>query len=343
MILTSLKLFQFRNYDSYQVNVSPRVTLICGDNARGKTNILEAIYLLATGESFRAQKIEEMVKWEEEVAHVIGEITDEDFQIRVTLTRGMVQGKRAAKRGFVLNGVPRRKSDVAGLMPAILFRPEDMDLISGSSSLRRRFLDEVLTQVDGEYARSLDSYEKALRRRNKLLDLIRDGSAQRTTLAFWDMLLVKEGNIITRSREKLISFINMTPSLSLDTEIMYDLSPISPERLEQYKMQELAVGYTLVGPHKDDFRVMDKERDLAIYGSRGEQRMAVLWLKEAQLRYIEAEKGERPLLLLDDILSELDTKHEEQVLALSRLQQTFITTTDDSISDRIPEAKVITL
>lgn len=348
MILTSLKLSGFRNYDSYHLNVSPGVTVIVGDNARGKTNLLEAIYLLATGESFRAHKIEEMVKLDEEVAHVVGEVSNEDNQIRVTLTRGIVQGKRVAKRGFVLNGVPRRKADVVGLMPAVLFAPSDMDLISGTPSLRRRFLDEVLVQVDSEYVRSLASYDKALKRRNRLLDLIRDGQAQRTSLAFWDMLLIKEGMIITAARERLIAFINRTPSLSLATELLYQASPISQERLEQYKTQELAVGYTMVGPHKDDFRVMDegeprKSRNLSIYGSRGEQRMAVLWLKEAQLLFIEAKLGQRPLLLLDDILSELDASHSELALGLSQKQQTCITTTDESVSDKLPGAKVIQL
>lgn len=343
-MLSTLSLVQFRNHAQLTSEFNSGVTVIVGDNARGKTNILEAVFLLATGESFRANRIEEMVAWKHEVGHVTGIVRNkEDVELRVTVTRGMVQGKRVQKRLFKINGAGRRKQDFVGELPAVLFRPEDMDLLVGSASLRRRFLDEVLVQVDREYARCLASYEKALKQRNKLLDLIREGQVQRTALAFWDQVLVRDGGVMSAKREELLQHINQLPSMSGNLGVHYDRSAISAERLAQYEREELAVGYTLVGPHKDDIRIVDRgqgigigeERDLSVYGSRGEQRMAVLWLKEAQLRFMAERMHEQPLLLLDDILSELDEVHEEQVLRMIEGQQTILTTTDERVVQKL--------
>ncbi len=359
-MLSTLSLVQFRNHAQLASEFNSGVTVIVGDNARGKTNILEAVFLLATGESFRASRIEEMVAWKHEVGHVTGEVTlsassgnepvslnkgdaMEKISLQVTVTRGMVQGKRVQKRLFKINGAGRRKQDFVGELPAVLFRPEDMDLLVGSASLRRRFLDDVLVQVDREYARCLASYEKALKQRNKLLDLIREGQVQRTALAFWDQVLVRDGGVMSAKREELLQHINQLPSMSGNLGVHYERSTISVERLAQYEREELAVGYTLVGPHKDDIRIVDggqgigngEERDLSVYGSRGEQRMAVLWLKEAQLRFMAERLRERPLLLLDDILSELDEVHEEQVLRMIEGQQTILTTTDERVVQKL--------
>lgn len=346
-MIKSLTLSSFRNHLNKKFVFSPKTNLIVGPNAVGKSNILEAIWLLATGESFRAGKIEEMVSWGEEVGHVVGRINNSSekskLEIRnlnndveelmVTVTRGMIQGKRVQKRLYKINGVGRRKKELIGMMPAVLFRPEDMDLVSGEPSLRRGFLDDVLIQISHEYQRSLESYQKGLRQRNRLLDQIRDGGVSRTTLIFWDQLLIKEGTVVSNHRRELVDKINETISVFASLKLDYSPSIISPARLAAHAEAEISLGYTLVGPHKDDFNILDKKRDLAIYGSRGEQRMAVLWLKEAQLLVIEKGIGDRPLLLLDDILSELDHHHVEQVVRLCTKQQTILTTTDEGLSD----------
>lgn len=330
MTISNLTLAHFRNHTAVSLTLHPQLTVMVGENARGKTNILEALYLLATGDSFRAEKIEEMVEWGAEAGHVIGKVEGrETDELMVTVTRGSIQGKRVPKRLFKVNGAGKRKQDFVGHITAVLFRPEDMDLLTGNPTKRRRFLDDVLIQVDREYARSLLSYEKGLKQRNKLLDFIREGKVSRSALLFWDQLLVKEGTYITEKREALLLAINNIPSLAGTLRVEYDRSPISPERLAAYAEAEVAAGYTLVGPHKDDFMVVDGDnRDLALYGSRGEQRMAVLWLKEAQLDYMDHLLGSRPLLLLDDILSELDQKHSVTVTQLAAKQQTVVTTTD---------------
>lgn len=367
-MLKQLRLTQFRNHTQVSIDFDPALTVVVGDNAAGKTNLMEALYMLSTGESFRASRIEEMVAWDAEVGHVVGTISNIQYpiepisndkftnsqihksipnnkyqmvneeidELQVTVTRGVVQGKRVSKRLFKFNGTGKRKQDFIGRLPLVLFRPEDLSLVAGSKSERRHFLDAVLIQVDHEYARSLVSYEKALSRRNRLLDAIREGTTSRTALLFWDQLMIKEGNVITAAREALIETINLTPSLSGRLRLTYDKSVISPERLKAYEQQELLVGYTMVGPHKDDFIVFDdsepkKIRNIATYGSRGEQRMAVLWLKEAQLEYMATRLPHRPLLLLDDIFSELDHAHDMKVVELVKRQQTIVTTTDGAM------------
>lgn len=328
MKLINLQLAGFRSYLHAEFTFSNLTTVLVGPNAIGKTNVLEAIYLLATGQSFRADKIEEMVHWEGEVGHVTAKVDGED--LRVTVTRGMVQGKKVSKRRYFVNGVARRSKDFAGILKAVLFRPEDVGLVTGSPSSRRQFLDETLVQLDAEYRRSLLNYEQALRRRNRLLDAIAEGKAQPSNLVFWDQLLIKHGDVLRQGREAFISFLNAQPALDSghSLEIDYDASIISEARLAHYSNAEIASGHTLVGPHRDDFAIREKGKDLAKYGSRGEQRMGVLWLKLGQLSYLKQVANETPLLLLDDVFSELDVEHEGIILALLGKQQTIITTTE---------------
>jgi DNA replication and repair protein RecF len=361
MYLESLRLNHFRNYLKHELTFGDKTTVLVGENGVGKTNVLEAIYLLATGESFRAGKIEEMVNWGAEVGHVTGEVstspelsmTNDQLsnnietsnarnftKLTVTVTRGVVQGKRVSGRRYLVDGTPKRKQDFVGQLLVVAFRPEDMDLLTGQRGGRRGFLDGVLVQTNREYRRSLMAYEKALRRRNKLLDLIRDGQTQRSALAFWDQVLIKEGEKIYKEREDLVRFINLTAHLGEALRVEYQPSVISPARLEKYAEAEVAVGYTLVGPHRDDFRILGTTgtegtkstagfRNMAVYGSRGEQRMGVLWLKLAELQFIEEQTQERPVLLLDDIFSELDDKHDKLVMEILGNQQTIVSTTDE--------------
>lgn len=334
MKLTKLRLQNFRNYDLKELELGER-TLVVGENGAGKSNLLEGIVLLARGVSFRAEKIEEMVKWNEEVARIKGRVITEDTEQRQESTDLEVV-LITSKARYLVNGVARRRMDFVGKLVVVLFRPEDLQLIEGSPGERRDWLDAVLAGVDREYARSLLSYEKGLRRRNKILDLIREGEVSRTQLAFWDGLLIREGTVLTNKRRELVELVNQywqktNSHLSLE----YDFSGISEARLAQYKDEEVAAGYTLVGPHKDEIIFKSStgsksstSRNLAIYGSRGEQRMAVLWLKIAELQFVESKLRERPVLLLDDIFSELDQSHRRMVVKLTAKQQTIMTATE---------------
>lgn len=394
MILAKLVLQNFRSYGKKTFEFSPDVTLITGPNTSGKTNLLEAVYLLATGKSFRADRENEMISWRENVGRVIAEVGQpsarvssrsladsgpfgaglagrllspqsrpEETKLEAVLTTGEVIGQKAPLKKYLVNGVPRRQIDFVGNLRVVLFWPEDLELVTDSPSLRRRYLDSVLVQVDREYRRNIYSYERGLRQRNRLLDLIGEGKAHRHQLTFWDQLLIKAGAYITDKRQEYIDYVNKRSFLlgASQFALTYDRSVISEARLLQYKDEEVAVGATLVGPHRDDFileksvkrkasgKTEDKpladcggrgeprkSLDLSIYGSRGEQRLAVLWLKLAELDFIESKTEERPVLLLDDIFSELDEEHRELVTEVVDKQQTIMTATDESL---VPKAK----
>lgn len=303
-----------------------------------------------------------------------------ETNLQATLTRGQVQGKPSPLKTLQVNDIPRSLRKFAGCLRAVLFNPADMRLIEGSPARRRNFLDDTLTQTFPEYYRSLLSYTKALRRRNKILQATRDHHSVKTynhtslqQLYFWDKLLVKEGNIITEHRQKFIDFINIQEgkkSWDLDKarqifqfstfQINYYSNPISPERLQLYLRQSLATGATLIGPHRDDFTVSlreirkknkdatieqlnDKTIDLSTYGSRGQQRLAILRLKLGALDFIHKQTHERPILLLDDIFSELDHNHRLIISQVIQNQQTIITAADTHLVVGIPNPKIIEL
>lgn len=345
MILDNIELFDFRNYQSQSFEFSTGVNVVWGKNASGKTNLLEAIYLLSTGNSFRAKIIDEMVRFDQELGRVRGKVNHRDLE--VVVTRGVVGGQKTLKRKYLVDGASKRRRDYIGLLPVVIFRPEDMDMLTGGSDIRRTFMDEVLSQISEAYARSLSTYMQALRRRNKLLDAVREGLVSRYSLAFWDSLLIKHGLLLIEEREGLVNYINSLwerSELFNQLKMVYDKSLISEVRLAQYKDEELAAGYTLVGPHKDDFRVTSGgDRDLAIYGSRGEQRMTVLAAKLGEIYFAEERGGEKPILLLDDIFSELDEVHKKEVLRVMLNRQVIVTTAMKEDLGLFTEAKVIEL
>jgi DNA replication and repair protein RecF len=291
-----------------------------GDNAVGKTNILEALFILSTGKSFKTSSDIECIQYNKNLTRIIGDT------LEVVITNG---DNNWQKKKLMVNGVPKRQIDFAGNFKVVLFGPWDMDLVTDGPSLRRKFLDTVLSQTDREYRRSILSYEKGVRQRNRLLWRIREEGVARSQLLFWNQLLIKNGNYITDQREK---FINNTNKYQLQIpnnyQLQYDRSVISEGRLEQYAREEVASATTLVGPHRDDFIFFDGERKLDSYGSRGEQRMGVLWLKMAELKYIEEMTGDKPTLLLDDIFSELDHEHRKIVLDTIVDHQVIMTTAD---------------
>ena len=343
MNLKQLELLDFRSYKNKELRFSKGINVIWGENAVGKTNLLESVYLLSLGESFRARKIDEMIRFGNEWGRVSGVVEDggEKKKLEIMITKGVVNGKRVAKRKYVVDEASKRRKDYVGNLPVVLFRPEDLEVLSGSPDGRRNFLDQVLFQVDTEYVRSFGVYSQALRRRNKILDAVKEGVATEHSLTFWNGLLIKHGQVLTEKRGELIGFINHLwnrSDLFSDLSIEYDKSVISEKRLEQYKNEELAAGYTLVGPHKDDVTIemkmkqngeSEEKRDLGRYGSRGEQRMAMLAMKMGEIYYLEEHLVEKPVLLLDDIFSELDEIHEKEVLRVMEGRQVMVTTADE--------------
>ncbi len=327
-MLKSVALQNFRSYDQKEFSFE-NITLIVGPNTSGKTNLIESLYLLSSGKSFRTEKDVQMLKFGKDVGRVKGII--DETELEVVITNGLVNGKSQYKK-FLVNGVAKRRVDFAANFTAVLFSPQDLDIIVDSPSLRRNFLDEVLEQTDRNYRVSLISYTKALRQRNALLEKTREeGIRNEKQFEYWDNMIIENGNYITQKRGEFIEFVNSQEKEIFDFIINYDKSIISKQRLLQYKNEELASGVTLVGPHRDDFSVFminsKTTHDVKYFGSRGQQRLTILQLKILELLYIEKILGKRPVLLLDDIFSELDEGHINLIFDEIGKQQTVITTT----------------
>lgn len=337
MLIKKLSLTDFRSYSKKKFSFNKDITLLVGPNAIGKTNVLEAIYLLAAAKSPRVGLEEEMIRKDKDIARLGGEIVDdkEGTKLEIVLTKGEFNGKRVAKKRLFLNGIARRMNTFAGNLKAVLFRPEDLQIILGSPSLRRDYLDSVLIQTDREYYRSLLTYKKGLRQRNKILLKVREGETSKPALYFWDNLLIKNGQYISKKRQELIEYIS---SCQIDSKLcvnlFYDKSVISKLRLEQYEQTSIASATTLVGPHRDDFVIKDDSRDLAFFGSRGEQRLATLALKLSELTFIKDQTSKKPILLLDDIFSELDEEHRSLVLEAIDNHQSIMTSTETEWLDK---------
>lgn len=347
MLISGLVLQHFRSYTQQTFSFDPQLTVIIGPNTAGKSNIMEALFLLATGKSFRAEKDNQMVQFGEEIGRVKAKIGEDTLE--VVILNNEQSTTRMFQKRYLVNDVPRRRIDFAGRLTAVLFTPLDLDIITLSPSHRRNFLDDVLEQVDRDYRQALSTYTKGLRQRNALLDRVREtGESFSKQFEYWDDLLITQGGIISQKREAFISFCNDSEKELLACEVVYDHSKITRERLDKYHAGEIASANTLVGPHRDDFHVLfptnGQEQDIRHFGSRGQQRLVVLQLKLLQLAYITKITGERPLLLLDDIFSELDSGHIDLVMKHIRSQQTILTTTHDEFVDaEKSDAKKITL
>lgn len=354
MYLNRIQLQNFRSYTKASFDFSEGITVIVGPNTAGKTNLLEAIHLLSTGKSFKSQQDEDLIRFDQTLARVEG-ILDDETVLAVMVGKGTAFGKSSLVKKYLVNNVPKRRIDFASFLPIVFFSPVDLALITDSPGNRRRFFDHVLEQVDKEYRASLVTYEKAIRQRNALLQKAKETGRRGNEKMFeyWDGLVILHGQKITKMREEFIGILNMAKKPVFNFLITYDKSVISKERLLQYKDAEVGAGVTLVGPHRDDFWVyMDPsagsgqvDKEVKSFGSRGQQRLAVLQLKLLEMQHIEDVLGKKPLLLLDDIFSELDNGHIRLVSEMIGGSQTILTTTHEEFVKNgfLKEAKIITL
>lgn len=321
MILKSIHLQNFRNYKKAEFVFDKDTTIIIGQNTAGKSNLIEAIYFLSVGKSFKGSDEDALMFGEN-----IGRIKTEGLEIVLARIEGEF------RKRYLVNGVARQRVKFIGSIPCVLFTPQDLDIVTSSPSKRRNYIDSVLEQADLDYRRAMLFYEKALRARNHLLDRAKkQGIRDDGQFEYWDNILIINGNVLTKQREKFLEFVNNSVKDIFKFKVIYDKSVISKERLIQYKDAELASGVTLVGPHRDDFSFemkADKDfLDIKTFGSRGQQRLTVLQLKIIELDFLNKKLNQKPLLLLDDIFSELDEGHINLVLDMIKAQQTVITTT----------------
>ena len=382
MLLARLSLTHFRNYHHLDLTFDAPLTLLQGQNAQGKTNLLEAIFLLATSKAVHAGQEREIVDWQASdepipYCRVAGQIhTDgRTLDLEVLLTpRG--DGVNYTKQ-IKVNGAARRAMDLVGLLRAVLFLPEDIKLVDGGPGERRRYLDVALCQIDKTYCRALSAFQQVLLQRNSLLKTLRDQEARPSPavdaqLAFWDEKLVQHGAAVVARRHNFVVELeqlaaarhaelsggreqlalhylpSFNPGLLADAEFellregLLDAAPSARldaatvstaylRKLAVRRSRELAAGATLYGPHRDDLRFLANGRDLRVYGSRGQQRSAALALKLAEVRAMTAATatGAAPLLLLDDVMSELDAERRSMLLAvIDDVPQAIVTTTD---------------
>jgi len=358
MRLTHLSLHNFRNYVRLDLDLPRGISLLQGDNAQGKTNLLEAIYYLATSRSPHAGADRELVNWlaaEQEplpYARLVGKVAKaaSESTIEITLTQQANNGARYSKQ-IRLNGVARRAMDLLGQLNAVLFLPEDIALVSGSPSGRRRYLDAALCQIDPAYCRSLSRYNRIVTQRNALLRDLRERGGDSAQLKFWDDRLVENGaHLVSRRWDALLALddlahevhgqltgkgeqlrLRYVPSVEMEGPADRDVAGQAfRAQLHDLRSREVAAGMTLIGPHRDEVRFLINGVDCGIYGSRGQQRTAALSLKLAEVNLMHRETGEEPVLLLDDVLSELD-EHRRGFLVHTLengAEQAIITTTD---------------
>ena len=354
MQVTKLSLTNFRSYRQLDLPLGPGLTTVVGDNAEGKSNLLEALYLLAIGKSYRAQTERDLVSWEAADAggYAIAAATLAGSEGLVELRVGLdcAAGPGVLKRVRV-NGVPKRASDLVGVMSAVLFSAEDIDLVFGSPSGRRRYLDILLSQISRRYVQALSRYQRVLSQRNALLKAMREGRASEDELGFWDESLSAEGAIVLAERwastDRLVglvgeAFDRLYGGGSLSVEYVAtsprpqdgEYAQAMAKALRASRRRERALGMTLVGPHRDDLRLLLGGVEIARHASRGQARLAALALRLAEGRLLAERRGDPPLLLLDDVLSELDEPRRTLVLEEARAYPQAIVTSADA--DALP-------
>ena len=348
MLVQSLVLRNYRNYSLLELSLDPGINIFLGANAQGKTNIIEALYYASLGRSHRTNADQELIRWEEPAASV--QLQFARLGVQQVLEFQFVRGKR---RRIRLNGHPIRLKELIGNLNTVLFSPEDLYLIKGAPAERRRFLDGEISQASPAYYHELMQYNRILQQRNNLLKKIRDHAAKPGMLDLWDPQLVASGVKIMLKRRAAVQKLNMLANLmqrrisgnrenlqaayaihgleaAENVKSTNDLTSWYNKELARKRELDILRGTTSRGPHHDDLVLTVNGINLRAYGSQGQQRTGVLALKLAELEFLRSETGEYPVLLLDDVMSELDADRRQQLLAFIRREhiQTLITATD---------------
>lgn len=344
MFIKNLALNNYRNYDTSEIDFSKGINILYGDNAQGKTNVLEAIYMLATTKSHRGNKDSEIINFEKEESHIKAEIEKNEVGHRID-----IHLKKKKSKGIAIDMLPIKKSaDLFGLMNIIFFSPEDLTIIKDSPQVRRRFMDMELCQLNKIYYSDLSNYNKVLNQRNSLLKQIYFDKSKIDMLDIWDMQLVNYGIKIINERNNFINMINEIiidihskltsgkESIHLEYEKNIDSDNFENELFLKRDI-DLRNQNTQVGPHRDDITFYINDMDVKKYGSQGQQRTVALSLKLAEIELVKRLIKDNPILLLDDVMSELDSNRRDALLNSIEGIQTIITCTgyDDFIKERI--------
>lgn len=334
MKLDSLQLTHFRNYNSKTLRFDPSLTCIVGPNAHGKTNVLEAILFMCTGKGIKESKQQELIQFGSDSAELrsIWKIKKIDTELRIILKQ-----EETLKKGYFIDKAKKSLFSYRKHSPAaVLFVPEMIAIIDGSPRKRRIFIDEILSTIDIQYRKKLRNYEQGIRKRNKVLERFSHTDNQlQENLQFWDEYLIEEGTYIQDRRTWLTNLINREQKIDSHVfSLSYEPNIISETRFQEYRQKEKYQRRTLIGPLRDDFGVIlhkDENLDTRHFVSRGEQRLALFWLIIRQIHIYTTELENKPILLLDDIFSELDEGNKKLIFDVIDSYQTVLTATDVKI------------
>lgn len=348
LYIRNLKLQNYRNYENLNLDFNKSMNIIFGDNAQGKTNILESIFLCASGKSLRTHKFFELIQIGKETNSIVLNFLKNDQEIEIKM-----QFDKNEKRSIKLNDIKIKKiGNLIGNLIAIFFSPDELKIIKGSPTDRRRFIDITISQFKPKYFYALLQYNKIITQRNFLLKQIFEKKEKTDTLDIWDEQLISIGSYIIKTRVDFIKRLNiisnkkhmiLTDNLE-NLEIKYEPSFIFPldlsideikeefqKKIKLYKNTDIKRGLTLIGPQRDDFLVKINDKDVKLYGSQGQQRTSVLSMKLAEIDIIYENTNLYPVILLDDVFSELDEKRQKCLLEALKNVQTFITCTNENI------------
>lgn len=351
MYIEKLNLMNYRNYSQLNLNLHPKMNIIVGPNAQGKTNIIESIYYLSIGKSHRNNKDKEIIKWEKENAYIKGNIITNNGDKIIEIGLSHNQKKRIKSNGVLLEKV----GDLLGKVNIVLFSPEDLKLIKEGPIERRNFLDREISNIKPQYYYALMEYNKILQQRNHLLKKIIIKESLKETISVWDEQLIDIGAKIIQTRIYFLKKINSIAKKlhseitdnKEDLELFYQSTILSSQediknikelfrrRLERNEKLDIYRGSTSVGPHRDDIKININNIDIRSFGSQGQQRTAALSLKLSIFDLIYSEVGESPILLLDDVMSELDQDRQQKLIKSLKNVQSFITCTDLNFLEHI--------
>lgn len=334
MYIESLELNNYRNYEYLCMEFDAGTNILYGDNAQGKTNVLEAVYLCGTTKSHRGSKDREIIRFEQDESHIRMRVNKDGISHKIDMHL-----KKNKSKGIAIDGIPIRKaSELFGIVNLVFFSPEDLNIIKSGPSERRRFMDLELCQLHKIYLQDLANYNKIINQRNKLLKDISFSPRLEETLDIWDMQMVSYGKKIINLRNKFMIELNeiikeIHKNLTGGKEeiiLEYEPDVVEEEfeiRLSQAREKDLKYKMSSVGPHRDDFCVRVNGIDIRKYGSQGQQRTAALSLKLSEIYLVKNIIKENPVLLLDDVLSELDSNRQNYLLKSIKDIQTMITCT----------------
>lgn len=349
MIVESIELEKFRNYSSLKLKFDSGTNIFYGDNAQGKTNILESVYLCGTTKSHKGSKDREIIQFHEDESHLRMKVRRNESPIEIDMHL-----KKNKPKGIAINGVPIRKaSELFGIANFVFFSPEDLNIIKDGPSVRRHFIDMELCQLHKVYLHHLSNYNKVVNQRNKLLKEYTFRTDIMDTLDIWDIQMAAYGKKVIEERRDFIRQLNkiiysIHRHLTGDKEnlqITYEEN-VSAEEFEEVlkrnREKDLRMKMSMTGPHRDDICFQTDGIDIRKYGSQGQQRTAALSLKLSEIELVKQEIGDTPILLLDDVLSELDSSRQKYLLDSIHDIQTFITCTglDDFVQNRFHINKV---